>query len=56
MVDLTRSLRSLRSVELDRAGLRPALGVPTGGAGSARILRGLCPRTPNGNTHVTEVL
>ena len=47
MVDLTRSLRSLRSVESDRAGLRPALGRPTGRAGSADVsLGGFAPQTP----------
>lgn len=43
----TRSLRSLRSGELLGAGLRPALGRPTGQAGSAVAFPGgEAPRTP----------
>ena len=46
MIALTRSLRSLRSGELEGASLRPALRPPTGGAGSAGALLGAAPPDP----------
>ena len=54
---LAHSLRSLRSGEFDRAGLRPALGPPTGGAGSAAVVPGGCaPRTPIASAAVGIVI
>jgi hypothetical protein len=46
---LTRSLRSLRSGESDRAGLRPALGPPTQRSWiGGHLPGGQCPPDPHG--------